>query len=228
MAQDDNATTDQEQAGQPGGLTPDDLYELRAASDVQAFPDGRRTAYVVTQMDREKNTYRSAIWICSTAGVAPARQFTNGLDRDTMPRLSPDGAWLAFLSTRACKPQIWVMPVDGGEARQVTRAKHGAAEIAWAPDSRRLAYTSAVGGPDDDEKKDDDPQKPAPTRVITRLRYKQDGAGLILCRVGVNESTSSGQRCRRRGGLAGGPERCPARRRGPGGWRCPAHCGSRR
>jgi len=177
MAQDDNVTTDQEQAGQPGGLTPDDLYELRAASDVQAFPDGRRAAYVVTQMDREKNTYRSAIWICSTAGVAPARQFTNGLDRDTMPRLSPDGAWLAFLSTRADKPQIWVMPVDGGEARQVTRAKHGAAEIAWAPDSRRLAYTSAVGGPDDDEKKDDDPQKPAPTRVITRLRYKQDGAG---------------------------------------------------
>jgi dipeptidyl aminopeptidase/acylaminoacyl peptidase len=44
--------------------------------------------------------YRSALWIAPTDGSEPARQLTLGANHDAVPRWSPDGRSLAFLSDR--------------------------------------------------------------------------------------------------------------------------------
>jgi dipeptidyl aminopeptidase/acylaminoacyl peptidase len=153
----------------PRPLRVDDLYALKNLTDVQFHPDGDRLAYVVTETDPEANEYRSAVWVMSLR-TGEARRFTQGTKRDTFPRWSPDGRWLAFLSDRGGeRPQVWVMPADGGEARQLTRLRRGVLEFAWAPDSRRLALVS----------RGDDPDPESDVRVITTVKYKFDGVGFL-------------------------------------------------
>src|SRR2546427_12582612 len=76
-------------------VTAQDLTRLRGVSDPQISPDGRRVAFVVTMASEERDEYLSNIWVVAADGGEP-RRFTTGLMRDTHPRWSPDGRWLAF------------------------------------------------------------------------------------------------------------------------------------
>jgi dipeptidyl aminopeptidase/acylaminoacyl peptidase len=178
----------------PRPITPDDLFAFKLPEDPQLSPDGTQVAYVVMQMDKETYEYRRAIWIAAVGGGAP-RAFTSG-HQDSQPRWSPDGKSLAFvrapsgdtkptseedLSHGVGKPQIFVIPVDGGEARQLTFMRHGAASPTWSPDSRTLLFVAATGEPDDSEADTAALQgKNLPrVRTITEMFYRLDGAGFI-------------------------------------------------
>src|SRR5207248_1447857 len=54
------------------------------------------------------------------------------------------GDELAFSATRSGKPQLWIIPLAGGEARRLTRTKRGVGEVAWSSDGRWIAFTSGV------------------------------------------------------------------------------------
>ena len=61
------------------------------------------------------------------------------------PAWSPDGRWLAFISDRGGdKAQIFVMPTDGGEARQVTHGLKSVGGVVWSPSSDSLAFVARV------------------------------------------------------------------------------------
>jgi dipeptidyl aminopeptidase/acylaminoacyl peptidase len=177
-------------------ITAEDLYRVVTLSDPRSSPDGGRVAYVRTEMDREHNGYKSAIWLVSIDS-GRMRQFTSGEKRDHSPRWSPDGHWLAFVSNRgdeAAKAQIYIMATDGGEAWPVTHMGNGTADPTWSPDGRRLAFTSRLnaqemaaeqeGGPDRDldpeekrrrveEKKKKEEERTDP-RVVDRFPYRAE------------------------------------------------------
>ena len=70
------------------------------------------------------------------------------------PQWSPDGETIAFLSKRSDKtPQVWLIRVQGGEARRLTDAKGGVISMRWSPDGRRVAYVATDAVPADREKK---------------------------------------------------------------------------
>src|ERR1700736_4316942 len=109
--------------GSRRGMMVSDLFRVASVSDAQISPDGARVAFVRTRMDEDRDEYLSNIWVVPVAGGAPL-QFTYGTKRDTSPRWSPDGKWLAFTSERdGKKAQVYVMPVDGGEPRRLTDLK---------------------------------------------------------------------------------------------------------
>ena len=56
---------------------------------------------------------------------------TTGEKGDNHPRWSPDGTEIAFLSSRDGAPQIYILPVDGGEARPVTDFPGGVGDFMW-------------------------------------------------------------------------------------------------
>ncbi|HVB72789.1 MAG TPA: S9 family peptidase [Ktedonobacteraceae bacterium] len=172
-------------------ITIEDLYQFKTLSKPRMSPDGQRVAFVVTTIDERLHTYRSAIWVIP-AGSGEAQRFTNSVANAHSPAWSPDGRWLAFVSDRQGealgkdatreqkasqgKPQIWLMPANGGEARQLTRMPHGANQPQWSPDSQRILFGAAVA-PLDEESEDG---KPLPkVRVIDRLFYRLDGVGFI-------------------------------------------------
>lgn len=172
-------------------ITIEDLYEITFLSSPRISPDGQRVAYVVTKVDARKHAYRSSIWAVPSTG-GPNTRLTAAPANATAPSWSPDGRWLAFISEREGeakqapaveqkklgkdKPQIWLLPTDGGEAHQMTFLPHGASAPVWSPDGQWLVFSAAVG-PLDEETEDGKPLPKA--RVIDRLFYKLDGTGFI-------------------------------------------------
>ncbi len=161
----------------------DDLYRLRIVGDAQPAPDGQKVAYVVKQMDKEKNTYGTNIFVWSDGST---RRYTSG-EKDASPRWSPDGRWLAFLSDRDDKKQIYVMSTMGGEATALTTQKLGAGTPVWSPDSRSIAFAGPVPFGDDKDDADEkatDEKKPQTekTKIIDRAIFKADGTGFVYDR----------------------------------------------
>lgn len=157
-------------------MRPQDVYQLVNAGDPRISPDGTRVAYTVTTVDEEANDYRSAIWVAPLDGSGEPRAFTAGDKRDSSPRWSPDGRWLAFTSNRGeekAPSALFVIPAEGGEARKLTDQKESVEAVAWSPDSTRIAFAARVR---DDAYEDEDDRKRAPRR-FTRVFFKLDSVG---------------------------------------------------
>jgi dipeptidyl aminopeptidase/acylaminoacyl peptidase len=172
-------------------MTIEDLYQIKFLGLPCISPDGQRVAFVVITIDKNKHAYHTSIWMVPCAG-GEARRFTTGIGKASHPRWSPDGRWPAFVSEREGepvgkdeqeqqqhgkgKPQIWLIPTDGGEARQLTCMQHGASNPVWSPDSQRLVFSAAVGPADEET---EDGKRLPKARVIDRLWYRLDGVGFI-------------------------------------------------
>jgi len=123
-------------------MTFSDLIQLHRVSGAAISKDGKWVAYSVSTPDLEANKAVSNIWIVSTSGGEPI-QVTQG-GRDNSPAWSPDGKTLAFLSARDGNSQVYLLSMDGGEARKLTQLSTGADLFHWSPDGKTIAFTSSV------------------------------------------------------------------------------------
>ena len=89
-------------------------------------------------------SYLGSIWMVNEDGTN-ARRLTVNAARDTFPRFSPDGKWIAFSSNRFGNNDVFVMPVDGGEPKQLTYNSANDAVVGWSRDSKYVIFNSARG-----------------------------------------------------------------------------------
>jgi dipeptidyl aminopeptidase/acylaminoacyl peptidase len=150
-------------------LAPESLAKLQFVSDPQISPDGRRIAYVVTRVDLERDTYDADLWLID--GSEAPRLIVGARGDDTRPRWSPDARALAFVSARSGKRQLYILPMNGGEAWPLTNEKGGVGAFTWSPDGTRIAYLARGA----------EQETPAGSagraRVTERLFFRSDGSG---------------------------------------------------
>ncbi|MEB2289454.1 MAG: hypothetical protein OZ934_15280 [Anaerolineae bacterium] len=104
-------------------------------------PDGRSVVYA----SDASGSYQ--IHLLRLDGSAPVA-LTASAGMSFAPVFSPDGAQIAFVSTRQNGvPTIWVMNADGSGQRQVTTELGRATSPSWSPDGRQLLYSSEQFGP---------------------------------------------------------------------------------
>jgi acylaminoacyl-peptidase len=168
--------------GAKAGLDTNTIWDMRAVSDPEITKDGRSVIYVLGWSDKMVDQRFSNLWIVSSDGK-DNRPLTTGSYRDTSPRLSPDGTRLAYLSNRSGKTQIHVRWLDTGQETQITDLQQAPSGIEWSPDGKWIGYTARVPAKPDWSIRT--PEKPPgakwadPPIVVTKLRWRQDGQGLI-------------------------------------------------
>ncbi len=157
-------------------ITENDLMKFTWIADPQISPDGTMVAFVQVTVNEKDNKYESSLYTVSAAGGAAPVRITGGT-RDTGPRWAPDGRSIAFVRpNEKDTPQIFVLPMQGGEARALTDLPKGAAAPAWSPDGKTIAFTTTTTA--DDLKKPDPSAKPerkSDVKVVTRAIYRANG-----------------------------------------------------
>jgi len=121
-------------------------------ADPQIAPDGRSIVLVVSRANFEENRFDADL-VHVTVSSGAQRTLTSGRRAVGQPRWSPAGDEVAFLAQgpaapgREAKPQVFVLPMHGGDARRVTDAVNGVQHFAWSPDGARIAYATADEAP---------------------------------------------------------------------------------
>ena len=166
-----------------------DLYAFRWIASPQISPDGAKIVYTLVTVNAKHDNYETSLWVIPASGGA-ARPLTSG-PHDSSPRWSPDGRTLAFLraseqKNKDGKPQsaqIYLLSMEGGEARPLTDIPKGAGGLAWAPDGQSIAFLSTTLPKDfdkkPDNKKDAKEEEESDVRVIVKAAYRMNGEGYL-------------------------------------------------
>ncbi|MCI0714610.1 MAG: hypothetical protein L0154_30930 [Chloroflexi bacterium] len=111
-------------------------------------PDGERIVFTYIRYYDTPEPRRTThiAWIPSPGGI-PA--FYSNSGTESQPRWSPDGAWLAYVSTQPVvdaeeeiiKRELWMVGADGNNKRRLTSfGEGGAYNPRWSPTGDRIAF----------------------------------------------------------------------------------------
>lgn len=165
-------------------ITVEDLITMHRLAEAQLSRDGRWVVFTVATPDMDANRNATNLWMTPAAGGEAIQLTRTG--KDSSPKWSPDGKTIAFLSARSGDSQVYILSMEGGEARPATKLSTGADIVKWSPDGKTIAFTSSVypdcvtrsAGPtnNDDEcnkKRNDEKEKnKVKAHVAERLLYR--------------------------------------------------------
>jgi Tol biopolymer transport system component len=104
---------------------------------VQPSPDGTRVAF-----DSDRDGERG-VYVANRDGTGVTR--VSGPGYAAVPTWSPDGTQLAIVRAESDRPHVWnlwLLTLETGEGRRLTRFRYGQTwSASWFADGKRIAYT---------------------------------------------------------------------------------------
>src|SRR2546421_847938 len=161
-------------------MAPGDILRVANVSDPQISPNGEWVVYTVSEVEGDETIStlwltRAGLELTTNASRASTPLVAKGWNVSN-PRWSPDGSTIAFLGRHNDQSGVWIVNPPNREPRFIAPVfstnffiTYAGESLAWAPDSKRLAYVSATEesiGARDLSTPSDDP------RVIDRIQYK--------------------------------------------------------
>jgi Tol biopolymer transport system component len=105
------------------------------------LPNG--TGLVTVAQELEPGSGSDLAWL-RNSGKGPLEPLLVTRFEEAFPAVSPDGRWLAFMSTQSGQSQVYVRPLHG-QADQVQVSVSGGTEPMWSRDGRELFYRTGAG-----------------------------------------------------------------------------------
>ncbi|WP_411273007.1 prolyl oligopeptidase family serine peptidase [Daejeonella sp.] len=166
--------------------SPEQTIRMKNITAVRVSPDGKKVVYAVREavMTEDRSEYINQLYL-SDASTDNSVHLTRGDKNNSNPRWSPDGKWIAFLSNRDGKNNIYLLPVGGGESERLTDVKTSVADFKWSPDGKAIAYTMSDAPSDVEEKN----KKSKSDWYFMNEEHKQGRLYLIS----ISEKDSSGK-----------------------------------
>ncbi len=118
----------------------------------EQMQEGRLLRFPDISKDKIAFMYGGDLWLVPSSG-GTARRITSHPGRELFPKFSPDGQWLAFTGQYDGNFNVYVMPAEGGQPKQLTFYQGSAHPLSdrmgihnevmtWTPDSKRIVFLS--------------------------------------------------------------------------------------
>lgn len=154
-------------------------YETVASPRIS--PDGNSVVYARSTVDRQKDSWESALWIMNIDGSN--QRF---LVKGSNPIWSPDGTRIAYVAPgEPGGAQIFVRYMDAeGATTQITHLSQGPSDLKWSPDGKSIGFAMVVpSGPEWNVRLPSPPPGATWTkapRVVDKLHYRADRRGWLV------------------------------------------------
>lgn len=130
-------------------ITVTDMLSIKSISGINTSKDGSKAVFTVTSIEPDGDNkweykYVNQLWWVMTDGNSSPRQLTAGKDGASQAAFSPDGKQIAFVRAADGKPQVFLISVEGGEAKQLTKFKYGASAPHWSPDGKEIVFAAGL------------------------------------------------------------------------------------
>ena len=123
--------------------TVQDQVALKRIAGFRVSPDGSQVVFALRSTDLEANKGRVDLWLVNADGSG-LKQLTSHEGNETDPSWAPDGKSVYFLAARSGSNQLWRLPLEGGEAMQVTKLPLDVDAYTLSPDGQTVVFASEV------------------------------------------------------------------------------------
>jgi dipeptidyl aminopeptidase/acylaminoacyl peptidase len=124
-----------------------DIAKIKQVVWTNISPDGKKAIYLLRSIEQNQENkleydYRTHLYLVDLQGSEKTiKALTRGNESIGDPTFSPDSKSVAFIRIIKGKTQVFIMPLDGGEAWQLTDTPYSANRPQFSPDGSKILFS---------------------------------------------------------------------------------------